>query len=550
MVRRSRTGRWALAWALIAAAVVAAGGGGVARAGAAVAPRSVGELDCNGQSKIQRPVRVSMLCADVVGYDGSKFTDNGSYIGHDEPSIRFLSSRTGSGNDVTFDERLPLEPSRLPTTGRGPGKDITHSFELSVAPWFGMALCDRQSYPENPCTPRSDHNAPTATFDGGGSAFTEMQFYPPGFPPVLDAGSCDSTHWCAAMLTFSLECTTDFAFCNPNCTEPVNFAFIQTNGVPTGPPGPQTANVSTFTPTGRTLLMNPGDHLRVHMFDAPTAGGGHALEERIDDLTTGRSGYMIASAANGFMHTNLHSCAGTPFNFQPAYSTAKPANIVPWAALEGNIFSQFEIGHFEPCSKIQNPVQLSFLSFTDRAWQTCVGPYEREAAPDPSKVNAEQTDAPCYFKGDTHGGRSSPDLVTGCEPVIGPLLSSSDLDYDGTSYWPDWPSSLRPRVHPSPFLQAQPTSRGAGYEAIQFQTDAPATEATCQTDGTGCVVPPIGAPGRFYPYWTRAQVGGACVWEFGQMQNGRTFGGAAQYGGPSARFSGTLESPIMPTPHC
>jgi hypothetical protein len=286
------------------------------------------------------------------------------------------------------------------------------------------------------------------------------------------------------------------------------------------------------------------------MFDAQLQGGGHALEARIDDLTTGRSGHIIASASNGFMHTDPKTCAGTPFDWQPEYSTAKPANSAPWTALEGAIFSQFEIGHFEPCTKIRNPVQVAFQSFTDTAWQTCVGPYETTATTDTGAGNPEGSDAPCYFKGDRHGGRAAPNEVTGCEPVIGPLPASSDVDYDGTSYWPDWPNRLTANRHPTPFLQQQATSGGHAYEGIQFQTDAPSTETTCQPSGSGCAVPPPGAPGNFYPYWTRASVHGACVWEFGQMQNGSTFGGAAQYGTPSARFFGTLESPILETPRC
>ena len=42
-------------------------------------------------------------------------------------------------------------------------------------------------------------------------------------------------------------------------------------------------------------------------------------------------------------------------------------------SLEGTIFTQFEIGHFEPCTRIRNPVQLVFQGFTDRSWSTCIG---------------------------------------------------------------------------------------------------------------------------------------------------------------------------------
>ena len=41
---------------------------------------------------------------------------------------------------------------------------------------------------------------------------------------------------------------------------------------------------------------------------------------------------------------------------------------------------------------------------------------------------------------------------------------------------------------------------------------------------------------------------GQCVWEFGQMRNGNTFGGTHQYGQPSAYFFGNLEGPMRHEP--
>jgi hypothetical protein len=66
-------------------------------AGAGVAPRAVGELDCNGLSKIQKPVKNVVTCLDPRGSEDGRFEDNGHYIGHDEPSVRFISNRPGSG---------------------------------------------------------------------------------------------------------------------------------------------------------------------------------------------------------------------------------------------------------------------------------------------------------------------------------------------------------------------------------------------------------------------------------------------------------------------
>ena len=58
----------------------------------------------------------------------------------------------------------------------------------------------------------------------------ELQFYRPGEAPFADSISCDNAHWCAALTIDSLECTMNFAICDPSWTEPVDFGFIQTNG--------------------------------------------------------------------------------------------------------------------------------------------------------------------------------------------------------------------------------------------------------------------------------------------------------------------------------
>ena len=66
----------------------------------------------------------------------------------------------------------------------------------------------------------------------------------------------------------------------------------------------------------------------------------------VRDLTTHQTGTMTASAANGFMNTNIADCSGTPFTFHAEHNTAKQQNQVPWAALEGGATEQ-EIGHGE-----------------------------------------------------------------------------------------------------------------------------------------------------------------------------------------------------------
>jgi hypothetical protein len=60
-------------------------------------------------------------------------------------------------------------------------------------------------------------NSDTNIFDGAdpskanyighhpGTAFLELQFYPPGWVPFQNAISCDATQWCAAMAIFSFN---------------------------------------------------------------------------------------------------------------------------------------------------------------------------------------------------------------------------------------------------------------------------------------------------------------------------------------------------------
>jgi hypothetical protein len=538
-----------------------AGTGGLITAAAAqgtssYTPAATGELDCNGFSPVQKELRAN-LCTDIrgdLGYDnsntwGGRFYDNGHYIGHDEPDATFLSNQPGSGGNVTWTVTIGRDPF-LPATDLHPGRDVSHWFELTPAPWFSMAICDPNSYPQTPCTPNSDSNAPTCfgpscttAQSGGGAAFMEMQLYPPGNPPFVDSTSCDDAHWCAALTIDSLECTAGFAQCNGGCEEPVNFAFIQKNGVPTGPPSPGGANVASYTPNNETLLMNPGDTITIHMSDAPAPGGGNAFEVVVDDLTQHTSGFMQASAANGFENTSIADCSGTPFNFQPEYSTAAQGNIIPWAALQTDISTEFETGHFEACTSLGEPFSTNPLDANDEStgYNECFGPYESAGPPDSS--TSELGDAMCYYAGSRHigfdgpGTMSAPDELTGCQDN---LFQNGDLDFDGTPYWPEWPTGPTPTIYPGSFVEQFPTTGyGQPYSQYFFQTDIALSESTCLGNSvaaggtsTGCTVPPQG-PGNFYPYWSELHIANYCALEFGNVAYGpsiNNFGQDAEYG--------------------
>jgi hypothetical protein len=524
-------------------------------------PTTGGGMDCNGMSPAYKTIKLANACTDIRGMYGvnnsntwdGRFYDNGRYIGHDEPDTRYLSSVPGSGNNVTWHETLGVDPAAAPTV-KSPGKDVNHYAELTIAPWFSMALCNPFSYPLLPCKPNSDVNqpatvkapVPAGVYPGGGSSFLEMQFYPPGMAPFADNISCDNTHWCASLHINDLECTLNFASCNTNCEETTNFAFIQTNGVPTGPPSPQLSDLATSTPNGNTLLMNPGDKLTIHISDAPVPGhpGQKALVTSIKDNTTGQSGFMQASAANGFMATNINNCSGTPWNYEPEYSTSSVRSITPWAALQVDVSTEFEIGHFEACTGLAQRIVLNLApGVTDTTYNQCSGPYEASAT---APESLEPGDAVCYFAGDTHGSLNAPpNIVTGCEDT---LFQNGDLDFDGNPYWPDWPTSTTSNLYPSTFQQLAPTTvRGLGYPRFQIQTDAALSESSCAYPNTsGCKVPPPTAPGKFYPYWTLTK---ACVLEFGNMRNGNTFGRFAQYGTvPPGLGYPELFGPIMSNP--
>ena len=99
-------------------------------------PASQGELDCNGFSPVQKPLK-PFNCTDIRGGKkdnantwGGRFYDNGHYIGHDEPDTAFTSSAPGSGNNVNWTITLGRDPKAAPTVAH-PGHDVSDWFELT-----------------------------------------------------------------------------------------------------------------------------------------------------------------------------------------------------------------------------------------------------------------------------------------------------------------------------------------------------------------------------------------------------------------------------------
>jgi hypothetical protein len=454
----------------------------------------------------------------------------GNYVGHDEPSLLYYSNTAGSGNSNLYKLTLPQDPPTLP---KQDGTGGTFNFQLHPAFWFGMAMCDSQSYPEytNTCAADSDANIfdngdPTAADYIGhhpGAAFMEMQFYPPGWVAWPAGNSCDPTKWCAALNIDSLsESLTQFN--NTACEETagdeyVNFAFITKSGIAHAPADPTTVFQPPFaaiTPNPSTdLFMNSGDQLTVDMHDTTTG-----FQVVINDLTTKQSGSMTASISNGFAQVKFDpsaaNCTSIPYAFHPMYATSSEHTRVPWAAHSYNVAFSDEIGHFEYCNAAD-------------AFGNCT----TAGVTDPAGVDAD--DAGCFNASD-----STLIQIGGC--------LGTDIDFDGPEYGLHWPGTLSNRsqdvmLNPSSILFSSPLfNSGQGlqnFNRVAFETDLPRIEVfgppnNCnRTTGAGCVNPPNGA--SFYPIFTTRGSSNACMWQLGGTNlpgTKNTFGGnsSAEYG--------------------
>ncbi|HEY3007865.1 MAG TPA: hypothetical protein VGJ63_07340 [Micromonosporaceae bacterium] len=475
------------------------------------------------------------LCAEPA----EPLNYEGNYIGHDEPSLLFYSNTPGAGNNQQYRITLPTEP---PTQPLQDGSGGTFNFQLHPAFWFGMALCDDQSAPNPggsalagatiPCTPDSDANIFTSTNPADpkyigkhpGTAFLELQFYPPGWVQQPVGFSCDPQRWCAAMAIFSLNQNQNTGEVNnTDClnrvgVEPANYAFITKSGIPTDRTDP--LGINFRVDASKDLMMHGGDVIVTDIHD--TSAG---LQIVLHDLTTGQSGSMTASAANGFKAVNFDpaasTCTETPWDFHPMYSTSSEDTRVVWAAHSYNVAASDEIGHFEYCNAV------------DGQGGNCT----QAGANDPDGLDSDDTFcfAPPFQR-----------PFNGTKVKVGGCLAT-DGDFDGVSYQTTWPGTLSnaaqdAAIHPAPFRFTSPVFNGTrNYERIAFEADLPRIEVPAispnnncnRSTGAGCVNPPNGA--SFYPIYSTTTIGGQCVWQFGgPLIPGTTnrFGGTstAEYG--------------------
>jgi hypothetical protein len=464
----------------------------------------------------------SPLCAEATDALGH----GGQYTGHDEPSLLFYSDTAGSGNESNYRLILPAESPTMPTQD---GTGGTFNFQNRIAFWFGMDLCDNQSAPEfthDACVPNSDANifddakinSPDYIGFHPGTAFLELQFYPPGWLPFQEAISCDATQWCAAMAIFSFNrdqnhmIDNNAACLNSVGLEPANFAFITTSGEPHAAPSPLDLTLDSFTPDPTTdLFMDPGDALDISIHDS--AAG---LVTQIDDLTSNESGSMTASTDNGFAQVkfepNASTCSQKPYAFHPMYSTSSEHTRVPWAAHSYNVAFSDEIGHFEYCDHANGKGDCVKAGVTEK----------KKDSDDTTCFNADES------------------LLV---PIGGCI--ATDNDFDGVSYQNTWPGTGSPAVDaatkPASVLFSSPTfGGGQNYDRVAFEADLPRIEAAdfggiCdRSTGMNCVNPPPGS--NFYPFYsTRADETAGCLWQLGGANipgTTNTFGGssAAEFG--------------------
>jgi hypothetical protein len=482
-------------------------------------------------------------CTDVSNaYPPSGW--GGAYVGHDEPSLEFYSNRAGSGNNNTYLLRLPKDPVTPPNQN---GTGGTPNFMLHPAFWLGMAMCDSQSFPNftTKCSPDTDSNIFNSSNPGSphyigkhpGTAFMEMQFYPPGFAPWPAGNSCAATQWCAALNIDSYSSNPASVNNNQAClntagVEYVNFAFITKNGVAQAPANPVDATLATFTPDpARDLFMNSGDTLAVRMQD--TRAGFQVV---INDLTAHSHGSMTASIANDFgqvlYQPKATTCSVAKYAFHPMYATSSPSTRVPWAAHSYNVAFSDEIGHFEYCPSV------------DTSNGTC-------AAPDPGDTaDPVNDDVGCFAP-----SQSTLYQIGGC--------LGTDGDFDGPEYTDTWPGTAPRSLTATPIAFVSPTFNGfRQYSQVAFETDQPRIEYAdlggpgpyCNpTTGANCVNPPAGA--QFYPFYTTHGFGQSCYWQLGGAGipgTTRTFGGssAAEYGtSPLALVYPSVTTTGQPTPN-
>jgi len=492
----------------------------------------------------KNPLKNLLNCDSDFGFcrESVVHAENGEkYVGHDEPAINFYSNVPGSGNSAVYLLTLPLDPPTPPVQNGGG----TFNFQLHPAFWVGMNICDTQSYPEftNICSPdtdenifdSSDPNSPRFIGKHPGTAFLELQFYPPGW--IGAPGLIDPQNYFAAMNIFSA--TIDGAtrvgnnaacFNTFRSNEPDNFAVITQNGVPLAPPNPLGVNFGQNNfDLNNVLSMAPGDQILIVLHDTT-----HGVEAIVLDLTSGQSGSIVASAANGFgqvlFQPNSATCNVAPYDFHPMYATSSEHTRTPWSGGTDNTTFANEIGHFEFCDSADpNTLNCLVPGIQDR------------------KSGLDADDTFCFSPG-------GPFLPGPPFIQIGGCIQT-ESDFDGISYGRNWPGTFADvrkdqQLHPQPVRFTSPLfldedGELRNFDRVAFETDIPEFDPNCNRGtGAGCSVPARGMD--FYPFYTTSisPSDGICRWQFG---GGMIPGTENNFGGNPAKAWGNLFTSVFQT---
>ena len=371
----------------------------------------------------------------------------------------------------------------------------------------------------------------------------EMQFYPPGNPPFVDSDELRrhalvrrADHRQPGVHRRLRELST------PTVRSRSTSPSSRGTACRPGRRRRRTSDLGTFMPNSETLLMNPGDKITVHMFDAPAPGGGDAFKVVINDLTTHRAASCRPRPPTASRTPRWPTARARRSTSSRSTTRPRPANIIPWAALQTNISTEFETGHWEPCTSLSDPISPNPVDPADTG-----GTLQRVQRPVRERRPAGQHDRrrpvtrsattpaipiPGY---DGPGTSTPPDVITGCQDNI---FQNGDLDFDGSPYWTEWPTGTRPTIYPSTFRGTVPDHERPAVLAVLLpdrhraeRVDVHGDSATPHPErlhraaaGAGRVLPVL-EPSR--------SVGGICALEFGNVSAGlgvTDFGKDAQYG--------------------
>ena len=222
-----------------------------------VAPNPASELDCNGRSPKYATVRtIAATCTDpikIVNGKRLRFNDNELTSATTSPASSSSRAPPGSGNTMT----LPDEDAGGPAEVSDP---IGQRHQLrSSSPCALVRPPDvrPELLPAEPVHPGQRHQLrsgqrPTTPGRSWNCSCTRRA------TPRSPTGELQPDQVVRGVTIDSLEGSFNFVTCNATCEEPVNFAYLQPNGVPAGPPSPQLSDVSIASPNGQHAEDQPG----------------------------------------------------------------------------------------------------------------------------------------------------------------------------------------------------------------------------------------------------------------------------------------------------